>query len=118
MPLTLLFNRSLQLGQVPNQWKLANVSAIFKGKGSPDDPSNYRPISITSCIGKILEFFFFKYLYNYLQENDILTKFRSGFRPKDSTVNQLLEIYQTIIENLDKGKDIKMETCLIDLIAT
>ena len=54
-PLTLLFNRSLQLGQVPSQWKMANVSAIFKGKGSEDDPSNYRPISITSCIGKILE---------------------------------------------------------------
>ena len=111
IPLTLLFNRSLQLGQVPNQWKLANVSAIFKGKGSPDDPSNYRPISITSCIGKILEKIIFKYIYNYLQENDILTKFQSGFRPKDSTVNQLLEIYHTIIENLDKGKDIKFIFC-------
>ena len=111
IPLTLLFNRSLQLGQVPNQWKLANVSAIFKGKGSPDDPSNYRPISITSCIGKILEKIIFKYLYNYLQENDILTKFQSGLRPKDSTVNQLLEIYHTIIENLDKGKDIKFIFC-------
>ena len=107
-PLTLLFNRSLQLGQVPSQWKMANVSAIFKGKGSEQEPSNYRPISITSCIGNMLEKMIFKYLYNYLQENQILTKFQSGFRPKDSTVNQLLEIYQTIIENLDKGKDIKI----------
>ena len=110
-PLTLLFNRSLQLGQVPSQWKMANVSAIFKGKGSEDDPSNYRPISITSCIGKILEKIIFKYLYNYLQENQILTKFQSGFRPKDSTVNQLLEIYHTIIENLDNQKDIKFIFC-------
>ena len=110
-PLTLLFNRSLQLGQVPSQWKMANVSAIFKGKGSEDDPSNYRPISITSCVGKILEKIIFKYLYNYLQENQILTKFQSGFRPKDSTVNQLLEIYHTIIENLDNQKDIKFIFC-------
>ena len=110
-PLTLLFNRSLQLGQVPNQWKLANVCAIFKNQGSENDPSNYRPISITSCIGKILEKIIFKYLYNYLQENNILTKFQSGFRPKDSTVNQLLEIYHTIIENLDKNKDIKFIFC-------
>ena len=54
-PLNLLFNRSFQLGQVPSQWKIANVSAIFKGKGSEQEPSNYRPISITSCIGKMLE---------------------------------------------------------------
>ena len=110
-PLTMLFNKSLQLGQVPNQWKMANVSAIFKGKGNENDPSNYRPISITSCIGKILEKIIFKYLYNYLQENEILTKYQSGFRPKDSTVNQLLEIYHTIIENLDNEKDIKFIFC-------
>ena len=54
-PLTLLFNKSLQLGQVPYQWKLANVSAIFKNKGDDSDPTNYRPISITSCLGKLLE---------------------------------------------------------------
>ena len=54
-PLTILFNRSLELGQVPNQWKMANMSAIFKGKGDDQDPSNYKTISITSCLGKILE---------------------------------------------------------------
>ena len=53
--LTLLFNKSLQLGQVPCQWKMANVSATFKGKGNKNDSTNYRPISITSCLGKILE---------------------------------------------------------------
>ena len=110
-PLTLLFNKSISLGQVPSQWKMANISAIFKGKGDNQDPSNYRPISITSCIGKMLEKIIFKYLYNYLDSFQILTKFQSGFRPKDSTVNQLLEIYHTIIENLDKKKEIKFIFC-------
>ena len=110
-PLTLLFNKSLQLGQVPYQWKLANVSAIFKNKGDDSDPTNYRPISITSCLGKLLEKIIFKYLYNYLQEHEILTKYQSGFRPNDSTTNQLLEIYHIILENLDKGKDIKFIFC-------
>ena len=82
-PLTLLFNKSLQLGQVPYQWKLANVSAIFKNKGDDSDPTNYRPISITSCLGKLLEKIIFKYLYNYLQEHEILTKYQSGLRPND-----------------------------------
>ena len=47
----------------------------------------------------------FKYLFNYLQEYEILTKYQSGFRPHDSTINQLLEIYHIIIGNLDKRKD-------------
>lgn len=110
-PITLLFNKSMTLGQVPSLWKMSNISAIFKGKGDKQIPSNYRPISITSCLGKMLEKIIFKYLYNYLDAFQILTKFQSGFRPKDSTVNQLLEIYHTIIENLDKGKEIKFIFC-------
>ena len=58
-----------------------------------------------------MEKIIFKYLYNYLEQHDILTKHQSGFRPKDSTVNQLLEIYYVIIENLDKGKDIRFIFC-------
>ena len=92
-------------------WKMADISAIFKGKGSEELPTNYRPISITSCLGKIMEKIIFKYLYNYLEQHSILTKHQSGFRPKDSTVNQLLEIYHIIMENLDKGKDIKFVFC-------
>ena len=110
-PLTMLFNKSLSLGQVPAQWKMANISAIFKGKGSEQDPTNYRSISITSCLGKVMEKIIFKYLYNYLEQHNILTKHQSGFRPKDYTVNQLLEIYHVIIENLDKSKDIKFVFC-------
>ena len=110
-PLMLLFNKSLSLGQVPSDWKMSNISAIFKGKGDSSDPTNYRPISITSCIGKMLEKIIFKYLYNYLETNQLITNFQSGFRPKDSTVNQLLEIYHKIIESLDKQKEIKFIFC-------
>ena len=110
-PLMLLFNKSISLGQVPSNWKMSNISAIFKGKGETSDATNYRPISITSCIGKMLEKIIFKYLYNYLEANHVITNFQSGFRPKDSTVNQLLEIYHTIVENLDKGKEIKFIFC-------
>ena len=68
-PLTLLFNRSLELGQVPYQWKMTNISATFKGKGDDQDPTNYGPISVDSCLGKTLEKIIFKYLYNYLEIN-------------------------------------------------
>ena len=90
---------------------MATIAAIFKNKGDSQDPTNYRPTSITSCIGKMLEKIIFKYLYNYLETHQIISNFQSDFRPKYSTVNQLLEIYHTIVENLDKGKEIKFIFC-------
>ena len=91
----------MQLGHVPSDWKSANVTAIYKGKGDSCDPSNYRPISVANCFGKILKQIIFKNLYNYVTRNGILSDRQSGFRTKDSTINQLLIIYNTIINNLD-----------------
>ena len=53
-PLKLIFDKSLKLGEVPKEWKGANVTPIFK-KGSKLERSNYRPVSLTSTICKILE---------------------------------------------------------------
>jgi hypothetical protein len=53
-PLSVLFNLSLQTADNPPVWKLASVIHIFK-KGSPSDPSNYRPISLTCISSKIIE---------------------------------------------------------------
>jgi len=110
-PLTLLFNKSLNLGVVPSDWKLANVSAIYKGKGDQDNVTNYRPISVTNCFSKILEKIIFKHLHNYIHDYDILTDHQSGFRSKDSTINQLLIIYDEIVKKLDKGKDVRFIFC-------
>ena len=54
-PLTKNFNMSLSIRQVPLLWKIARVSPIFKGKGNPHSPQNYRPISVTSIVCKIME---------------------------------------------------------------
>ncbi|VDI05871.1 Hypothetical predicted protein [Mytilus galloprovincialis] len=110
-PLTFIFNKSLQSGTVPSDWKLANVSAIYKGKGDQDNVSNYRPISVTNCFSKILEKIIFKYLHNYIHDHAILTDQQSGFRNKDSTINQLLLLYDEIVKNLDKGKDVRFIFC-------
>ena len=110
-PLTILFNKSLYYGVVPSGWKMANVTAIYKGKGGSDSACNYRPISVTNCFGKMLEKIIFKHLHNYIRDNDILTDNQSGFRHKDSTVNQLLIIYDDIMKNLDIGKDVRFIFC-------
>ena len=54
LPLAIIFNKLLQTGVVPEDWKCANVVPIFK-KGSKVDPANYRPISLTSSRVKLLE---------------------------------------------------------------
>ena len=49
----LLFNLVLDSGVYPSDWSIGTIIPIFKGKGSPHDPKNYRPINLSSCIGKL-----------------------------------------------------------------
>ena len=53
--LTILFNMSLSNGEIPNAWKKARVTPVYKNKGSKQDPSNFRPISVIGHIPKLFE---------------------------------------------------------------
>ena len=77
--LTNLINTSFRLGRYPSAWKLANVLLLFK-KDDRQLKTNYRPVSLLSCLSKICEKIVFIHLYNFLYV------FQSGFRPGDSTV--------------------------------
>ena len=86
---------------VPAIWKVSHVTPLHK-KGPKEFCNNYRPISLLSCSGKVLEKFIHKHVYNFLQYN-IITQSQSGFIPGDSTVNQLLCIYNDLCSSFDKG---------------
>ena len=90
IPLCLLFNLSLRLHTYPSLWKLAHVTPIFK-KGDKSVASNYRPISLISCVGKSFERILFKHVYNHLDSNSLIYKYQSGFLPGHSTVHHLIE---------------------------
>ena len=109
-PLCDLFNFSLSSGKVPSIWKEANVTPIFK-KDDPSIISNYRPISLLSTIGKVLEKIVHKNLFNFIRDHEILTTLQSGFIPGDSTVNQLVDIYNTFCKALDEGKEVRAIFC-------
>ena len=87
-------------------WKLA------KNKGEKNCLSNYRPISLSS-IGKIMERCIFKYVHNFLLKNILITKFQLGFRPGDSTVNQLISISNDFGKAIDDGKEIRIQNVIL-----
>jgi len=53
-PITMIFKSSIETVRLPQCWKIANITPVFK-KGDKRDPSNYRPISLTCIVSKILE---------------------------------------------------------------
>ena len=61
-----VFNKSIESSVFPSEWKLANVIPVYK-KGDRTDASNYRPISLLSCLGKVFEKCVFKHMYNFFK---------------------------------------------------
>ena len=102
-----LFNLSLQQCSVPRMWKKSNIVPIFK-KDNASIISNYRPISLLSAVGKTMERIVFKYLYNHLTDNFILSENQSGFQPGRSTVTQLVEIFHEFCKSMEAGKEIRV----------
>ena len=72
-------------------------------KGPKADPNNYRPISVISAVAKIFEKIVFNQVYEYFNDNKILTNSQSGFRSLHSTVTALLEATNSWSMNIDKG---------------
>ena len=109
-PLSLLFNRSLFQERFPSTWKDSNVTPIHK-KNDKSVPSNFRPVSLLSQIGKSMERCVHKHFYNYLVQYQQLTPLQSGFIRGDSTTYQLLHTYHTICEAVDRGKEVRVVFC-------
>ena len=100
--LTFVLNLSITTGIFPNAWKRARVSPVFK-KDLQTDPNNYRPISVLPVVSKLIERVVFKQLYEYLNDNNLLTESQSGFRPMFSAKTALLEITNEWPWNIDNN---------------
>ena len=104
-PLELIFLKSIDTGEIPSDWKQANVSVIFK-KGSKKEPGNYRPVSLTCHLGKILEKIIKEDMVKYLEGNKLLFESQHGFRNKKSCLTNLLEFTKYVSDRIDEGKPV------------
>ena len=72
---------------------------------------NSGPVSLLSCVSKIMEPIVFKHVYNYFHCNNLFYKYQAGFLPGHSTVYQLIDTYHSIVKNIDEGKSCCMVFC-------
>ena len=101
----MIFQESLKTGHVPSDWRRANITPIFK-KGCRSDPLNYRPISLTSSVCKVMERIMRKHVIHHLEETGFLNKNQHGFRSGMSCLTQLLEYLYELENALDDGDSI------------
>ena len=98
-----LINLSLEQGIVPSCTKHAKIIPLFK-KGSRSHYGNYRPVSILSITSKILERVVHEQISEYVDRENLLYEFQSGFRKYYSTDSCLLYMYDFIRKEMDEGK--------------
>ena len=102
-PLLNFFQKSLDTGIVPRDWKHALVTPIFK-KGTKGDPANYRPVSLTSIPCKIYESILKDNIMKHLAENRLIKDSQHGFMTGRSCTTNLVIFLDKITEIVDKGK--------------
>ena len=100
--LTAIFTKSIITGVYPTEWKMARVTPVFK-KGVKSNLNNYRPISVIPVVSKVFEKIVYDQLYQYLNDNQLLSSCQSGFRSLHSTLTALLEATNSWSVNIDNG---------------
>ena len=104
-PLCYLINQFTTEGKFPEDLKKACVTPLFK-KGNPEDPLNYRPISVTSALSKIFEKAFSSQITNFLEREQLFSASKFGYRNEISTIDAILKSTEQIRLELNKKKNV------------
>ena len=104
-PLSKLFKLSLDTGNIPQDFRDAIVTPLFK-KGSKGKVENYRPVSLTSIVGKLLESIIKDQIVQFLELNQLLRDSQHGFMSGRSCLTNMLDFLETVIKDLDVGNSV------------
>ena len=99
-----LFNQALKESCCPADWRRATIIPILKKGKDPQLISSYRPISLTSCLGKLFERLLKERLYFWLETNHKLSNVQAGFRSLRSTEDHLIRIIQEVYDGFQRKK--------------
>lgn len=103
-----LYKKSIEAGDMPQLWKTAHVTPIFK-KGSKKLPENYRPVSLTAILCKILEQIIAELIIKHMEDENLLSDQQYGFRKNRSCSSQLMAV-------IEEWTDLIEDKCPIDTI--
>ena len=101
-PVTIIFRKSIESRRIPVGWGEGCITALFK-KGNRKLASNYRPVSLTCILCKLLETFVRDHIVNFMKENLLFSARQFGFITGRSTVLQLLYVLENWTKILDEG---------------
>ena len=110
--LTFIFQASINQSKIPSDWKTAIVAPVFK-KGDRGQPSNYRPISLTTICCKIMEHIIHSSVLAHLENTNILSDEQHGFRKRRSCDTQLVLTIHDLAKALDWRPDRRYLTRLL-----
>ena len=105
IPLLKIFQSCIDSGKLPDTWKIAHITPVFK-KGDKCDPSNYRPISLTCIVSKILEKIIRDCLMDHLRSNGLLSDKQYGFLKGRSAKIQMIRVMDDWTMHLDQGRSV------------
>ncbi|GAB0203755.1 mitochondrial enolase superfamily member 1 [Grus japonensis] len=101
--LAIIFERSWRTGEVPEDWRKANVTLVFK-KGKEEDPGNYRPVSLTSIPGKVMEQLILRVINKHVEEKKVIGGGQHGFTKGKSYLTNLIAFYDGMTGWVDEGR--------------
>ena len=103
--LAIIFKQCANTDAFPSEWKQGNIVTILK-KGDKQTLRNFRLVSILPICRKVLARLMFNEMFTFFIENKLISSNHSGFKPGDSSVNQLVFIKHEIYKSFDEGREV------------
>ena len=110
-----IFNRRWYKGLMPEVWKTAHLVPVLKKGKDKINPSSYRPVSLLSCVGKLMERVMTSRLTWFLQTNNVFSPLQTEYRQHRSTEDQLALLTQDINKKNSFQEKQKLLAVYVDL---